>query len=147
MSAHMPTRRTAGSRQAWAMALIVAMAATLLSAIAPVDAASSDLEITELLASNSAGLLDEDGQASDWLEIHNAGATPVDLTGMSLTDDASNPTKWQLPTPKPPQPALSSTPNRDQSLNRAASARLSGLPLPSCGRSSEAMTRNRRGTL
>ncbi len=35
--------------------------------------------ITEFLASNDNGLRDGDGNASDWIEIHNAGDMPVDL--------------------------------------------------------------------
>ena len=35
---------------------------------------------------------------SDWLELHNTGATVVDMSGWSLTDDAANPAKWRFPT-------------------------------------------------
>lgn len=34
---------------------------------------------------------------TDWIEIHNAGTTPVNLDGWFLTDSAGNPTKWQFP--------------------------------------------------
>jgi len=60
-------------------------------------AAKEDLEISEFLASNKAGLKDEDGDYSDWIELHNGGSTPVDLAGMSLTDDATIPTKFTFP--------------------------------------------------
>ena len=53
--------------------------------------------ITELLADNASGLRDEDGQASDWLEIFNAGDQPGDLGGHFLSDDATNLQKWKLP--------------------------------------------------
>ena len=53
--------------------------------------------ITEFLASNSTGLLDEDGQASDWIEIHNPTASPIDLTAWHLTDDSLDLTKWIFP--------------------------------------------------
>lgn len=53
--------------------------------------------ITEFLASNSKGLLDEDGQASDWIEIHNPTASPIDLTAWHLTDDSLDLTKWIFP--------------------------------------------------
>ena len=82
-----------------AVALILAMLASALVIVAgsPASAATTDLEITELLASNSTGLQDEDLDFSDWIEIHNAGVDAVDMAGLSLTDDATNPIKWVLP--------------------------------------------------
>lgn len=53
--------------------------------------------ISEFMASNNAGLQDEDGDFSDWIEIHNPDSTPIDLTGWHLTDNASNPAKWRFP--------------------------------------------------
>ena len=53
--------------------------------------------ITEFLASNSDGLIDEDGDSSDWLEIYNAGDTALDLTGWHLTDDAADLNQWAFP--------------------------------------------------
>lgn len=53
--------------------------------------------LNEFLASNASGLLDEDGDASDWIELHNTGTTPIDLAGWSLTDDATLPRKWVFP--------------------------------------------------
>ncbi len=35
---------------------------------------------------------------SDWLELYNTAAVPVDLSGWSLTDNAANPAKWRFPT-------------------------------------------------
>ncbi len=53
--------------------------------------------ISEFVASNSAGLRDEDGDASDWIELFNDGTAAVNLTGWSLTDDSDSPAKWVLP--------------------------------------------------
>jgi hypothetical protein len=53
--------------------------------------------ITEFLAVNSAGLSDQDGDRSDWIEIHNPDATSIDMAGWTLTDDPANPTKWTFP--------------------------------------------------
>ncbi|MBI4604959.1 MAG: lamin tail domain-containing protein [Planctomycetes bacterium] len=53
--------------------------------------------ITELLADNGGSLLDEDGEASDWVEVHNPGASAVNLQGWHLTDEALNLTKWRFP--------------------------------------------------
>ena len=55
------------------------------------------LLITEFLASNDEGLEDENGDTSDWIEIHNAGDVPANLDGWHLTDDADRLAKWTFP--------------------------------------------------
>ena len=59
--------------------------------------AATDLRITEFLASNDDGLLDADGDASDWIEIYNSGSTPSTSSGMHLTDDDDELDKWTFP--------------------------------------------------
>ncbi len=59
--------------------------------------ASADVIISEFLASNQDGLKDEDGDASDWIELYNNGNTPVSLTGWRLSDDPANSSKWIIP--------------------------------------------------
>ena len=61
------------------------------------DAAFGDLVINELIASNRSGLLDGDGEASDWIELHNFGGNAIELAGWSLSDDAAEPGKFVLP--------------------------------------------------
>ncbi|MEX2185449.1 MAG: lamin tail domain-containing protein [Pirellulales bacterium] len=53
--------------------------------------------ISEFMASNRGGLADEDGDESDWIEISNVGDAAVDLDGWHLTDDATSPQRWTLP--------------------------------------------------
>jgi len=53
--------------------------------------------ISEFLAANDSGLADEDGEFSDWVEIHNPGPSPVSLAGYHLTDNPSNLDKWSFP--------------------------------------------------
>lgn len=50
--------------------------------------------ISEFLASNSGGLDDEDGDSSDWIEIHNSNPFAIDLAGYKIKD--SN-TAWTFP--------------------------------------------------
>lgn len=45
---------------------------------------SGAVRINELMASNSATLMDENGLSSDWIEICNVSGAPVDLSGYSL---------------------------------------------------------------
>ncbi len=53
--------------------------------------------ITEILTNSGTGLKDEDGAASDWLEIHNPDVVPVDLGGYNLTDSKAKPLRWTFP--------------------------------------------------
>jgi len=54
------------------------------------------LQITELMALDST-LADEDGEYSDWIEIHNSGLTDVNLGGWYLTDSPRNLSQWAFP--------------------------------------------------
>ncbi len=53
--------------------------------------------ITELAASSQAGIPDEDGNRSDWIEIGNLSATTVNLDGWYLTDNFRKLTRWRFP--------------------------------------------------
>ncbi|HEU0010007.1 MAG TPA: lamin tail domain-containing protein [Verrucomicrobiae bacterium] len=61
------------------------------------NASTGQLLINEAVASNQSGLLDEDGEQQDWIEIFNSGTTPVNLADWSLSDDAENPGLWTFP--------------------------------------------------
>jgi hypothetical protein len=58
---------------------------------------SPPLVINEFMASNRSSVRDPQGEYDDWIEIYNNSATAVDAGGMYLTDDLSEPTKWQIP--------------------------------------------------
>lgn len=53
--------------------------------------------ISEFLAANRDDLTDEDGDSSDWIEIHNPGDTTVDLSGFALSDDPDLQENWSFP--------------------------------------------------
>ncbi|MFZ5941843.1 MAG: lamin tail domain-containing protein [Bacteroidota bacterium] len=56
------------------------------------------LVINEFSASNVNVIDDPDfGDDADWIELYNAGNQPVDLYHFYLTDNLSNPDKWQVP--------------------------------------------------
>lgn len=55
--------------------------------------------ITEVLVINDL-FVDEDGETSDWLELHNGETETVDLEGWSLTDSLEQPRKWIFPSIK-----------------------------------------------
>lgn len=58
---------------------------------------NAQLVINEVATSNMGYATDEDGDASDWIEIYNAGAVAVNIGEYGLTDDTSQWNKWQLP--------------------------------------------------
>ena len=72
------------------------MALVLCALLSPVRAADN-LLITEFMAVNDRTLPDEDGDYSDWIEIHNAGTNAVNLYGWSLTDKAADLAQWSFP--------------------------------------------------
>ena len=63
----------------------------------PLTLSAQELVISEFVAANAGGLLDEDGEASDWIEIFNSAPSPVSLTGWTLTDDAALAETWIFP--------------------------------------------------
>ena len=58
---------------------------------------SHTLFISEVMSSNRCNIRDEDGDYSDWIEIYNSGTNTIDLTGYWLSDDPTNPLKWEFP--------------------------------------------------
>ncbi len=52
--------------------------------------------INEVLTNNTT-LAEADGSKPDWIELYNPAASAVDLSGMSLTDDVTNPRRWIVP--------------------------------------------------
>lgn len=73
------------------------LAAALLFSLLLPDTSFGKLSISEFVADNDGSYLDGDGDASDWIELHNSSAVPVSINGLFLTDNASDPTRWLLP--------------------------------------------------
>jgi hypothetical protein len=58
----------------------------------------SYLVINEFMADNSITIAGPDGNKSpDWIELFNGSNRTIDLSGMYLTDDLTDPTCWQFP--------------------------------------------------
>jgi uncharacterized protein (TIGR03437 family) len=57
------------------------------------------LLINEIMADNEDTYVDpqEPGVYEDWFEVFNPGTTAVDMSGMYITDNLNNPTKWKVP--------------------------------------------------
>lgn len=56
-----------------------------------------DLVINELMASNSTYVKDDYGDYDDWIELYNNSSADIQLSGLFLSDDSENLTKWSLP--------------------------------------------------
>lgn len=59
--------------------------------------AQEGLIISEILAANTTTVLDNAGEASDYVELYNGGAATVNLGGYYLTDTSANLIQWQFP--------------------------------------------------
>jgi len=75
-------------------ALVLAALAPLVPPVERANADPPDVVIAEFMASNSTTLFDEDGAASDWIELWNRSGDPVDLAGWRLSDAGAS---WSFP--------------------------------------------------
>jgi hypothetical protein len=57
---------------------------------------SQNIVINEVMASNVTTILDENGDASDWIELFNKGSESINLSGYHMSDDSLNKLKWQF---------------------------------------------------
>lgn len=65
--------------------------------ISTVFGQQGSLFINEFMASNTKTIQDEYGDYVDWIEIYNASDSSIDISGMFMSDDISDLTKWRLP--------------------------------------------------
>lgn len=59
--------------------------------------AADRVVISEFLAINNTGGRDDDGDRSDWIELHNPGSGLVQLEGWALTDRRRQLLRWRFP--------------------------------------------------
>ena len=64
-----------------------------------VSPGTGQLLINEFMADNDNAVEDPDeaGAYEDWFEIYNPGSNAVDMSGMYISDNLNNATKWQVP--------------------------------------------------
>ncbi|HOY04626.1 MAG TPA: CotH kinase family protein [Saprospiraceae bacterium] len=58
---------------------------------------AGDVVINEVLADNTNGTADQNDELEDWIELYNNTAVDVNLTGLYLSDNPDNATKWAFP--------------------------------------------------
>lgn len=60
-----------------------------------------DLRFNEVLVFNDSNYVDDFGKHSSWIEIFNSARNTVDMGGLFLTNDMSNPTMYKIPKGQP----------------------------------------------
>ncbi len=65
------------------------------------NALTAQIFINEIMAKNDNVIADENGDFDDWIELYNAGTTPVDIAGYYFSEEASDPTFWEIPDTDP----------------------------------------------
>jgi hypothetical protein len=58
---------------------------------------SSALAVLNEVLANNQSYTNGDGSLTDWVELYNPSAAPVELSGLSLSDDPANPRRWVIP--------------------------------------------------
>jgi hypothetical protein len=84
---------------------------------------SLDLRINEILVCNDSNYVDDFGQHSPWIEIFNSAYNKVNIGGLYLTDDISNPTKYLIAKGQP----VTGIPTRSYIVFRADSLTSRGI--------------------
>ena len=74
--------------------LLVALAVGALSLSAQ---GRRNLRINEVMVENQNDQVDEYGQRGAWIELFNSAFAPMQISSIFITDDPSNPTKYQVP--------------------------------------------------
>lgn len=73
---------------------------TLLEAPIPaklVHSPARNVQINELMSTNSTTIADESGRFSDWVELINVSSQPVDVAGLILSDRQGETEQWKIP--------------------------------------------------
>ena len=60
-------------------------------------ALQAQVVINEVTASNRTNFADAFGEFEDWIELYNPGPGVADISNHFLSDNPTNPTKWQIP--------------------------------------------------
>jgi len=70
---------------------------SLVYSIAPDRVSDSPIVINEIMPNNRYGLLDSEGDSSDWIELYNPTEYNLSLGGYALSDDELELDKWLFP--------------------------------------------------
>jgi len=91
------TFTNSGSGWDWGLKPYITARSNYLVANVTAPPAPPRVRINEIVAVSYALPGDEVGDRDDWVELHNAESTPVDISGWYLSDDPGHSKKWQIP--------------------------------------------------
>ncbi|MEX2561788.1 MAG: lamin tail domain-containing protein [Nitriliruptoraceae bacterium] len=77
------------------MASVAVIGLAVMVVLASFRMTPSDMLITEVVTSNASTVSDQDGDHSDWIELHNPHDQPIDVGGYRLVTSAGE--SWRLP--------------------------------------------------
>jgi len=77
--------------------IVLGLLLMVLALLTACGARTPQIVINEIMASNQTGLVDEDGDFEDWIELYNSGSQDINLAGYYLSDDDEDPLKWTFP--------------------------------------------------
>ncbi|MEA4869650.1 MAG: lamin tail domain-containing protein [Christensenella sp.] len=80
-----------------AIFLFAAALLPLLFACSDTTAGKGDLVVNEIVSSNKRSLVDAALGTPDWIELYNAGAAPIDLSGYGISDNIRDLHKFVFP--------------------------------------------------
>ncbi len=75
--------------------------ASVTAVFEPVTFIPNAAVINEIQGRNNATIADENGEFDDWIEIYNPTSSPIDLAGLFISDNLSDPLKFQIPNTNP----------------------------------------------
>ncbi|MFN0129659.1 MAG: LamG-like jellyroll fold domain-containing protein, partial [Verrucomicrobiales bacterium] len=78
-------------------AILKLLCGTICLVVCLSTATRGQVVLSEFLADNHNGRVDEDGDHSDWIEVSNTSGASVSLHDWSLTDSATEPRLWEFP--------------------------------------------------
>lgn len=93
----LPASFSGGSPWAWGVKPFIVARTDYLRLSTPAPAGLPALTVNEVVPSNGTILPDPDGDFDDIIEIHNASDSPIDMSGMFLSDDPGLPRMWEVP--------------------------------------------------
>lgn len=70
---------------------------SLLFVLLFISAGSAQVVLNEVSTANGSTIPDGLGHYEDWIELYNAGTSPVNLQDYAITNDANTPRKWVFP--------------------------------------------------
>ncbi|QDV25774.1 lamin tail domain-containing protein [Aureliella helgolandensis] len=88
---------TSGMGTIYGLTSFIETRALYLDAELDTYASASDLRLNELMTVNVATVQDQSGDFDPWVEVYNFGPGLVDVSGLYLTDDVADLTKWSIP--------------------------------------------------